>query len=198
MPVARGQSRTCPLFAKPLHGTCPFFALDQRTSRHHARRTRSEPDMFTLRQPPHGTCPFFASHPRGHAHSSPAIRMGHAHSSPPPRDIKASCPSPAVRPGHVHSSPPTPRNMPIPRRPPRDMLILGLDQGSIKASCPSPAVRAGHVPRWRGPVARRPSASTSASSSTVPKFTGSCANRPRNRPETPSSVGSSPGLADPP
>ena len=51
-----------------------------------------------------------------------------------------------------------------------------------------------------GPVAaglvraRKPSASRSASSSTVPKFAGSCANRPRNRPETPSSAGQQAGL----
>ena len=44
----------------------------------------------------------------------------------------------------------------------------------------------------------KPSASSKASSSTRPKFAGSCAKRPRNRPETPSSVGSSPGLAEPP
>ena len=67
-----------------------------------------------------------------------------------------------------------------------------------RAFCPLFKAKAGHVPRVTGYAAGKPSASRSASSSTVPKFAGSCANRPRNRPETPSSVGSSPGLAEPP
>src|SRR5215218_9836663 len=41
-------------------------------------------------------------------------------------------------------------------------------------------------------------ASASASSRTFPKLAASWAKRPRKSPETPSSVGNSPGLAEPP
>ena len=135
------------------------------------------------------------------------------------RDMLRICPT--TRTGHIpgctahagpdmsHSSPPTQRNMSIPRQP----HPTGHAHSCTSTHSPDMLEARLHVPgrtarhgldmshgRWPRACGRlrKPSASRSASSSTAPKFTGSCANRPRNRPETPSSVGSSPGLADPP
>ena len=119
----RSSARSCPSPARGhAHSSwptrdMPILRLDQRTSRHHARRTRSEPDMSTLRQatprdmpilrqPPQGTCSFFPS-TKGHLGIMPVARGQAPDMSTLRHPPHGTCPflgGHSV--GHAHSSPP--------------------------------------------------------------------------------------------